>query len=84
MSQQKVDKYKESKVNRKARMKREKRLKLLRRIGLGLVALVLVGWIGHSVYKHIEARQDSKSVEISYSAVSDYLNGLTPAEEAAE
>ena len=48
MSQAKVDRYKEQKAHRKEIMKKEKRQKMLWKIGGGVAGLVLAGWICYS------------------------------------
>lgn len=76
MSQEKVAKYKEEKANRKKIMKREKRMRFLRNGVMGIVLVTAVGWVGYSaVNSYIESRPRD-SVEVDYTAVSDYLNGL--------
>ncbi len=82
MSQAKVDRYKEQKANRQKIMKKEKRERMLWKVGSYAVLLVLVAWIGVSAYNrfHVETR---KFYEADTTAVDTYLNGLT-VEEADE
>ena len=56
MSQEKVDKYKKEKANRKQIMRREKMANLLRKCVVGIVGLILVGWIGYSAYGTYETQ----------------------------
>lgn len=77
MSQEKVDKYKESKTNRKKIMKKEKIKNIFRKCALGVVGLALVGWLGFSAYNTYESKQPRETVEIDYGSVEDYMNGLT-------
>ena len=57
-------------------MKREKRMRFLRNGVMGIVLVTAVGWVGYSaVNSYIESRPRD-SVEVDYTAVSDYLNGL--------
>ena len=51
MSQEKVDRYKKEKANRKQIMRKEKMANLLRKCVVGIVGLILVGWIGYSAYE---------------------------------
>ena len=54
MSQEKVDRYKQEKANRKAILKKEKRMRIAGRI-LGIaICAAIVGWIGYSVYDSAE------------------------------
>ena len=82
MSQAKVDRYKEQKANRQKIMKKEKRERMLWRIGGYAVLLVLVAWIGVSAYSrfHVETR---KFYDADTTAVDTYLNDLS-AEDTAE
>lgn len=77
MSQEKVDRYKHEKANRKAIMKKEKRMRIASRI-LGIVICVaIVGWIGYSVYDSVEKKAATTQTEVKVSAITDYLSGLT-------
>lgn len=87
MSQEKVDKYKKEKANREKIQKREKRTLFFEKLAIGVVALVMVGWIGYSAYGVLtrEDPNEEKEVvttEMDTTAISDYLSGL--AEEIAE
>lgn len=75
MSQAKVDRYKEQKANRKKIMARERRERMMWKIGGGVVLVALVGWIGFSAYNnfHVPVRSE---YEVNTAAVDDYLNGL--------
>ena len=76
MSQAKVDRYKEEKANRKKIMKQEKIKRVLRNIAAFAVIVVLIGWLGVSVYNVHEENQPRQSVEVDYSAVDSYLNSI--------
>ncbi len=56
MSQEKVDQYKKEKANRKQNMRKEKLHNVLRKCMVGLVGVLLVGWIGWSAYGMYEAK----------------------------
>ncbi|MGN0355768.1 MAG: hypothetical protein ACI4EI_11955 [Muricoprocola sp.] len=75
MSQAKVDRYKEEKANRKKIMKKEKREKLLWKIGGYAVVLVMVGWIGFSVYDKVHV-ETAETYAVATTAIDDYLAGL--------
>lgn len=81
MSQQKVDRYKEQKANRKEIMRKEKRAKAFRKCVAGLVCLVLVGWLGYSVYDTYTGDKGREMVEVDYGAMTEYLNGLSESVE---
>lgn len=76
MSQEKVDRYKQSKVNRKKEVKKEKQKNLLRNIILGAAALAVVGWLGYSAYDSLTSGQGRDVAEVNYDSVSDYMSGL--------
>lgn len=80
MSQAKVDRYKEQKKNRKKIIKKEKREWAAVQAGLGLFALVLVGWTGVAVYQGVTAPAETTGELTTYtvdtSAVDDYMAGL--------
>ena len=46
-----------------------------------MVALVLVGWIGYSAYNTYESKKPKEEVEIDYSAVTDFQQGMSEAAE---
>ncbi|EET58761.1 hypothetical protein BRYFOR_09220 [Marvinbryantia formatexigens DSM 14469] len=83
MSQAKVDRYKQQKANRQKIMKKEKRERMLWRIGGYVVLLVLVCWIGVSAYNsfHVETR---KFYDADTTAIDTYLSDLTAADDTAE
>lgn len=84
MSQEKVDRYKKEKANRKQTMKKEKIQNVLRRCMVGLVALLLVGWIGYSAYGTYESKKPKEEVEIDYTALTDFSEKLSEAAEEAK
>lgn len=83
MSQEKVDRYKQEKVNRKQIMRKQKLMNNMRKGVLVVVALALIGWLGYSAYDIYESEKERTVSEVNYDAVSDYLNGLN-AEGSAE
>lgn len=50
MSQEKVERYKKEKVNRKKIIKKQKRIKILIRVIVILIALAILAFIGWSIY----------------------------------
>ena len=75
MSQEKVNKYKEEKANRKEILAKEKRKNRMIKIGAGIVALALVGWLGYSVYD-MATRPDISAIEIDASALDEYQTSM--------
>lgn len=75
MSQEKVNKYKEEKANRKEIMAKEKKQKNTIKLVAGIVALVLVCWLGYSVFD-MATRPDTSNVEIDSTALDEYLGTL--------
>ncbi|MCD8395929.1 MAG: hypothetical protein LUD12_01845 [Lachnospiraceae bacterium] len=80
MSQEKVDRHKEQKRNVKKIVKKEKREWMLTKVAMGLVAVLLVAWIGVSVYNYSDV-SDSTTVDlptytVDTAALDDYLTEL--------
>ena len=84
MSQEKVDKYIKEKANRKQTMKREKLQNVLRKCMVGVVAVLLIGWIGYSAYGTYESKKPKEEVEIDYTALTDFSEKLSEAAKEAE
>lgn len=84
MSQEKVDRYKKEKANRKQTVKKEKIQNVLRKCVVGVVALLLIGWIGYSAYGTYEAKKPKEEVEIDYSALTNFAQELSEAAGDAE
>lgn len=80
MSQAKVDKYKEDKKNRAQIMKKQKRNAMIAKIAGGIVAVVLVCWIGVSIYNVVNP-ETSSTYTVDAAALDDYLNQLTAESE---
>lgn len=79
MSQAKVDRYKEEKKNRAKIIKKEKRQWMATKAGLSLVALVLVAWVGVSVYNGVTAPDGTvtkQTYTMDTSSLDDYLREL--------
>lgn len=76
MSQEKVDRYKKEKANRKQNVRKEKLQNVLRKCMVGVVAVLLVGWIGWSAYGMYETKRPKDEVEIDYSAFTNFTQKL--------
>ena len=88
MSQEKVDQYKKYKTNKSKILRKAK---WMRRIELGIAALVcvfVIGWIGFGVYSKVttqEAETAEKTVtEIDATAIDNFLQGLSADDTAQE
>ena len=76
MSQEKVAKYKEQKANRKEIMKKEKQQKQMRIVVTSLIGAAVIGWIGYSAVNTIIENQPRQAIEVDYTVVDEYLNGI--------
>ena len=85
MSQSKVDRYKEEKRNRAKIIKKEKRQWMATKLGMYLVGLVLVAWVGVSVYNGVTTKDASEIEKPTYTvdttALDDFMTDLTAEEE---
>ena len=85
MSQAKVDRYKEEKRNRAKIIKKEKRQWMATKLGMYLVGLVLVAWVGVSVYNGVTTKDASEIEKLTYTvdttALDDFMTDLTAEEE---
>ena len=85
MSQAKVDRYKEEKRNRAKIIKKEKRQWMATKLGMSLVGLVLVAWVGVSVYNGVTTKDASEIEKPTYTvdttALDDFMTDLTAEEE---
>ena len=85
MRQAKVDRYKEEKRNRAKIIKKEKRQWMATKLGMYLVGLVLVAWIGVSVYNGVTTKDASEIEKPTYTvdttALDDFMMYLTTEEE---
>lgn len=75
MSQEKVNQYKEAKKNRKEIVKKEKQKAFAAKIGVGVVAAVLVAWLGYSAVVTIQ-NAEGPAVTVDNTAITEYVNGL--------
>lgn len=76
MSQAKVDKYKAEKANRKEIMAKEKRQKMLIKIGGSVIGIALVAWIGVSAGVAVYNSRPVDKIYVTTADLDDYLNEL--------
>lgn len=81
MSQEKVDRYKEQKKNRKAIQAKKKRKALISKVCGCLVVLALAAWLGYSAVDSYQTKVNSGEVAVDTTAIDDYMNSVTEAEE---
>lgn len=86
MSQAKVDRYKEEKRNRAQIIKKQKREWLAVKASLSLVALVMVAWVGFSVYRVMNPADTTTPVDkptytVDTAAIDDFMDTLDLEEE---
>jgi hypothetical protein len=82
MSQEKVNKYKEEKANRKKNLRKEKLQHRMRQVVAGAVVLVLVGWLGYSVYEKYDSSRPQQTAEVNFDAINEYQENLMSTAEA--
>ena len=63
MSQEKVDRYKEEKRNSAKIIKKEKRQWMLTKVAMALVGVLLVVWVGVSIYNYSDT-VDTSTVDL--------------------
>lgn len=82
MSQEKVDKYKQQKYSGGRR--NEDRMSIWEKLGLSVVGLALVVWIGYSAYgvaTRTDADAEPTTTEMDITAMTDYLQSLSETAE---
>ena len=77
MSQEKVDRYKATKVNRKAENKKKKTMKTVRIIIAIVILAAIVFWLGFSIYTKNEANKPRESVNVDITSIAGIENGDT-------
>lgn len=77
MSQEKVDRYKKEKANRKQIIRKEKLQNAIRKCIIGVVAIVLVGWLGYSAYDKYESSRPVQEAQIDYQAIDGFSQSLS-------
>ena len=76
MSQAKVDQYKKEKANRKETMAKEKRQKMLVKIGASVVLLVIVAWVGVSTVDFVMDNRPVETIYCDTAELDNYLDSL--------
>lgn len=81
MSQKKVEQYKEFKKNREKIYAKEKRNQKLQVIIAAVLAVLVIGWFGYSIYNSATrpaTNEDGtvQAVEIDYNDYTEYMEGL--------
>lgn len=82
MSQEKVDQYKKNKAVRgknKRKNKNDENMTLVEKLGITIVSLLLVGWIGYSAYQVVTTPDENAEVvttQMDVTAITDYLSSL--------
>lgn len=89
MSQAKVEQYKKDKANRKKLMKREKQKRILEYSICGILAALVLVWIGFSIYQKVQpaaAPENAATSDIDFSDLEDALNasGVTSDTDATD
>ena len=85
MSQAKVDRYKEEKRNRQQIMKKQKREWMLMKLCGGLLAALVLVWVGFSAvqsFRGTDATENNTTAEtesytVNTGALEDYINSLS-------
>lgn len=84
MSQKKVDQYKEEKANRKEIIKKEKRVARIEQICVSLVTVLIVVWVGFSVYNKATDKGDVEetavTTDVNVSALDNFMGTLEDTE----
>lgn len=83
MSQAKVDKYKQEKANRKEIIAKEKRKKMLIKVGAGAILVALVAWVGISTADFVYENRPKDKIFVQTTEIDKYLDNLY-AEETEE
>ena len=82
MSQRKVDQYKEFKKNREKIYAKEKRAKKIETAIAIILAVLVIGWFGFSIYQSATRPPVSEdgtvaATAVDFSAYDQYLSGLS-------
>ncbi len=82
MSQKKVEAYKDYKKNKKKILKKEKRIEKIEKGVVAAVLVVFIGWFGVSAYQMATrpSEEDAAAVtatEVNMTDYVDYVNGLS-------
>ena len=64
-------------------MRKEKRASLIRNVVAGVVLVATIGWVGYSGVTYIIKHQPRPEVDVNYTSVADYVEGLNKEDEQA-
>ena len=82
MSQAKVDQYKKEKANRKETIAKEKRQKMMMKLGASAVLVVLVAWIGISTADFVYESRPKEKIYVQTTEIDNYLDSIYADESA--
>lgn len=82
MSQAKVDQYKKEKVNRKETIAKEKRQKMMMKLGASAVLVALVAWIGISTADFVYESRPKEKIYVQTTEIDNYLDSIYADESA--
>ena len=82
MSQEKVDQYKKNKAVRgknKRKNKNDESMTLVEKLGITIVSLLLVGWIGYSAYVKVTGAKENvvQNTVMDTTALDNYISNLS-------
>lgn len=80
MSQEKVTRYKEEKVNRKKTMAKQKRARRIRNTVMAVVLVAALGWVGYSAVDYYITNPPRLNVEVDFTALDEYAETLNAEE----
>ena len=83
MSQAKVDKYKQEKVNRKEIMAKEKRQKLISKVCITAVLVVIGAWMAVGVGEFVYESRPKDTIYVQTTELDNYIESLN-AEETTD
>lgn len=76
MSQEKVDLRKGQKGNRKEEVKKAKRNSLIIKIVIAVVAVIVVAWIGISIYAGIKDKAANGEKQVNLDSIQNYMEEI--------
>ena len=82
MSQAKVDQYKKEKANRKETIAKEKRQKMMMKLGASAVLVVIVAWIGISTADFVYESRPKETIYVQTTEIDNYLDSIYADESA--
>lgn len=76
MSQEKVELRKSQKGSRKADVKKAKRNSLIIKIVIAVVAVVVIAWIGVSIFLSAQKKAETSEKEVNLDSIQTYMEEL--------